>query len=181
MDTKTVERYILEPFKFKLPDTNPPIRQICLRKGAAGCIVALLLLTFASVLFVFLDQSFFFIIVISLVTFLTVLLSVGKYKRELQELSETLEEECAQDVVAEIKEIERLTRSRRNIILWAVAVNILARDGLILFMSTTFIALFIIYLMCSHIYRFYLINKYCPYLITFEDRRYYGRDETVIQ
>ena len=180
MNAKAAEYYILEPFKFKLPGTNPPIRKICLYKGVGGVgagLAAMLILAFAFLLFAPRDQPYFFLIVL-LVTFFGVLLSIIKYKGEFEESYEKPDEVCDQDVVAEIAAIERLTRKRRDTILFVVGINFVTRDGFVLIPSIAFLAIFIIYLMCSYLYRFYLIKKYCPYLVVFDDRRYYGRDES---
>ena len=177
MNIKAVEIYILDPFKFKSPEDSLEVKEICLYKGAGGCLAALILLVVVSWFFAPRDQPSLFIL-IPLIVFITVFLSKMKYRRELEELSEIPDEVCAEDVFAEIKKIERVTRNRRSTILMLIAANFIIRERYTFFLSMAIIALFTIYLMFSYLYRFYLINKYCTYLVTFADRRYYGREES---
>ena len=195
MDIRKVEKFILQRYTESEAksdsDQNRPIWVGRLMWGLGSCLFAAFIGALSILLLSALNINFslrFFAISISLVL-VTAIISVKYCKRKIVQISDVAYEEPVPEFSPE--ELAKKTASNNRIakriiigvhviiILPLVILRQVAPDGPYDFILITLgvimalsLAFYMLFWVSEFFYKIYLIKKYCPYLVSIEDRRY---------
>ena len=183
MDIGKVEKFILQDYEKSGPELKCSISSLLLTRGLLSFPILAFFWGFGAFLLSLSDinlSSNFLILGILLIP-ITLTLSAKHYRQRIIRMPDEASEKPEQNskmryglgLIIALSSLPFLVgRMFPNLIVPLVFFDIMALI-LILF---GFVILFLTFGLTF--YRLYLIKRYCPYLRNFEDRRYYGRDES---
>ena len=174
LDAKHAERYILSRYKNKSQTIRRPLKKVLLYTGIRWCVISLIIFTLGFHLFVNQTRfgAFSFCIIVICLMLFTIIISFKKHRQEFEKSSNMPDEVFVNKII------------HRGTVPWSKAAivgfpPIFLRSQFpdltpyIFSVLVVLLGLGIFFIGCGIFYRIHLLNKYCPYFITIDDRRYY--------